>query len=80
MTAEYLGTLVVDAIYCSTLGRALETAAIISEKFPNTERVRAACCANRQTWAIRISRKANGAANKRSPDLFDLLARSKEAK
>lgn len=36
ITAEYLRFLDVDAIYSSTLGRALETAAIISERFPNT--------------------------------------------
>ena len=35
MTAEYLRFLDVDAIYSSTLGRALETAVIISKRFPN---------------------------------------------
>jgi broad specificity phosphatase PhoE len=37
MTAEYLRVLDVDAIYSSTLGRALETAVIIAKKFPNTK-------------------------------------------
>jgi bisphosphoglycerate-dependent phosphoglycerate mutase len=36
ITAEYLRFLDVDAIYSSTLGRALETAVIISKRFPNT--------------------------------------------
>ena len=36
MTAKYLRFLDVDSIYSSTLGRALETAGIISKKFPNT--------------------------------------------
>ena len=36
MTAEYLHFLDVDGIYSSTLGRALETAVIISKRFPNT--------------------------------------------
>jgi serine/threonine-protein phosphatase PGAM5 len=36
ITAECLRSLDVDAIYSSTLGRALETAVIISKRFPNT--------------------------------------------
>ena len=36
MTAEYLRVLNIDAIYSSRLGRALETAVIISKKLPNT--------------------------------------------
>ena len=36
ITAEYLRFLDVDALYSSTLGRALESAVIISKRFPNT--------------------------------------------
>jgi broad specificity phosphatase PhoE len=38
ITAEYLRFLDVDAIYSSTLGRALETAVIISKRFPKYHR------------------------------------------
>ncbi|MGH9255517.1 MAG: histidine phosphatase family protein [Vicinamibacterales bacterium] len=34
-TAKYLASLDVSAIYCSTLGRALESAEIISKRFPD---------------------------------------------